>query len=266
MVGRPRLGQHFLKNPGAARRIAALIPPGVPVVEIGPGRGALTVLLADKASAYTGVELDGELARKLTERLAERFGDRPGCTVVEGDFLDFEPSGPGPLWLVGNIPYAVSSKIVQRATSERQYTAAVLMFQREFAARLTARPGDSACGSLSAYVAYHWEAGTVFKVKAGSFSPKPRVDSAVVVFRRREVPPVEVADEEAFFGLVRAAFARRRKQLGNAGVEGLGLTRTEWLEVLERAGIGRGRRAQELSLEDFARLYEKLREVGGGTR
>jgi 16S rRNA (adenine1518-N6/adenine1519-N6)-dimethyltransferase len=264
MVGRPRLGQHFLRDPRAARRIAALVPSGVPVVEIGPGRGALTALLLDKASAYTGVELDGELARKLTERLAERFGDRPHCAVVEGDFLDYEPP-PGPLWLVGNIPYAVSSKIVQRVTGERRYVAAVLMFQREFAARLTARPGDSAYGSLSAYVAYHWEAGTVFKVGAGSFSPKPRVDSAVVVFRRRESPPVEVDDEEAFFKLVRAAFARRRKQLGNAGVEGLGMTRTEWLEVLERADIGRGRRAQELSLEDFARLYEKSREVGGGT-
>jgi 16S rRNA (adenine1518-N6/adenine1519-N6)-dimethyltransferase len=264
MAGRPRLGQHFLKNPGAARRIAALVPSGVPVVEIGPGRGALTALLADKASAYTGVELDGELARKLAERLAERFGDRPGFTLVEGDFLDFEPP-PGPLWLVGNIPYAVSSKIVQRATTERSYTAAVLMFQREFAARLTARPGDSAYGSLSAYVAYHWETGTAFKVGAGSFSPQPRVDSAVVVFRRREEPPVEVDDEEAFFGLVRAAFARRRKQLGNAGVEGLGLTRTAWLEVLGRAGVARERRAQELSLEDFARLYTKLREVDGGT-
>ncbi|MCX7021965.1 MAG: rRNA adenine dimethyltransferase family protein, partial [bacterium] len=168
-------------------------------------------------------------------------------------------------WLVGNIPYSASSKIVQRATGERRYAAAVLMFQREFAARLTARPGDSAYGSLSAYVAYHWETGTAFKVKAVSFSPQPRVDSAVVVFRRREVPPVEVDDEEAFFKLVRTAFARRRKQLGNAGVEGLNMTRTEWLEVLERADVGRKRRAQELSLEDFARLYKNVREVDGGT-
>jgi 16S rRNA (adenine1518-N6/adenine1519-N6)-dimethyltransferase len=261
MAGRPRLGQHFLRDDRAARRIAALVPPGVPVVEIGPGRGALTGLLAVKASAYTGVELDGELARKLEER----FGDRPGCSIVEGDFLDYEPPGSGPLWLVGNIPYAVSSKIVQRATVERRYAAAVLMFQREFAARLTARPGDSARGSLSAYVAYHWEAGTAFKVKAAGFSPRPRVDSAVVVFRRRDEPPVEVADEDGFFGFVRAAFAHRRKQLGNVDVEGLDMTRPEWLGVLERAGVDRGRRAQELSLEEFARAYENLREVGGGT-
>lgn len=262
MAGRHRLGQHFLRDDRAARRIAALVPPGVPVVEIGPGRGALTALLANKATAYVGVELDDDLARKLIER----FGDRPGCSIVEGDFLDYEPPGPGPVWLVGNIPYAVSSKIVQRATVERRYAAAVLMFQREFAARLTARPGDSARGSLSAYVAYHWEAGTAFKVKAGSFSPQPRVDSAVVVFRRRDAPPVEVADEEGFFGFVRAAFAHRRKQLGNIALENLDTTRPEWLEVLERTGVDRGRRAQELSLEDFARLYKNIREVGGGGR
>jgi 16S rRNA (adenine1518-N6/adenine1519-N6)-dimethyltransferase len=262
MVGRPRLGQHFLRDTGAARRIAALVPPGVPVIEIGPGRGALTAPLLERVSAYTGVELDGDLARKLEER----FGGRPGFTLVEGDFLDFEPPGPGPFWLVGNIPYAVSSKIVQRATAERRYAAAVLMFQRELAARLTARPGDSAYGSLPAFVAYHWNTRTAFTVKAAGFFPKPRVDSAVVVLRRREEPPVEVADEDGFFDFVRAVFARRRKQLGNAAVEGLGVTRAEWLEVLERAGVGRKRRAQELSLADFAGAYEKLREVGGGTR
>src|SRR4030042_3489807 len=143
MGGRPRLGQHFLRDDRAARRIAALVPSGVPVVEIGPGRGALTGFLVEKASAYTGGELDGDRAR----RLMEHFADRPRFAVVEGDFLDYEPPGPGPLWLVGNIPYAVSSKIVQRATGERRYAAAVLMFQREFAARLTARPGASATGS-----------------------------------------------------------------------------------------------------------------------
>jgi 16S rRNA (adenine1518-N6/adenine1519-N6)-dimethyltransferase len=262
MGGRPRLGQHFLRDRGAARRIAALVPPGVPVVEIGPGRGALTAFLLEGASRYVGVELDGGLARKLSER----FGDRDDFRLVEGDFLAYEPppdfDSP---WLAGNIPYAISSRVVQRATDGRRYVGAVLMFQREFADRLTARPGDSAYGSLSVYVACHWNTKVALTVKAAGFSPPPKVDSGVVVFRRRDDPPVRVDDEDAFFALVRAAFTHRRKQLGNAGVEGLNVTRSRWLEVLEGAGVDRKRRAQELSLEDFARIYEKLREVGGGT-
>lgn len=259
-MARPRLGQHFLRDLRTARRIAALVPPGASVVEVGPGRGALTGFLLDRASAYDGVELDGELARRLNER----FGGRENFRLTAGDFLAYEPPGPGPYWLVGNIPYAISSKIVRRATGEPRYIAAALMFQREFARRLTARPGDPACGSLSAFVAYHWETKTALIVKAAGFSPPPLVDSAVVLFLRREPPPVEVDDEERFFALVRAAFAHRRKQLGNADMEGFGLTKPEWLKVLERAGIMHKRRAQDLDLEEFARLYRVVRGVKDG--
>ncbi|MCK4594859.1 ribosomal RNA small subunit methyltransferase A [bacterium] len=262
MGGRPRLGQHFLRDRRAARRIAALIPPGVPVVEIGPGRGALTRYLVQKDSPYIGVELDGDLVR----RLRERFGGREGFVLVEGDFLTYEPpSNLESLWLAGNIPYSISSKIVQRATGERRCVGAVLMFQREFAERLTAGPGKTAYGSLSVYVNYHWETRAALTLKPTSFSPPPGVDSKVVVLHRREAPPVAVDNEEAFFTMVRAAFAHRRKQLANADIAGLDIDRPSWLRALEQAGIERTHRAQELSLEDFARLYKKV-EVSGGAR
>lgn len=223
----------------------------------------MTRYLVQSDSPYIGVELDGELVR----RLRERFGDREGFVLVEGDFLAYEPPpGLENIWLVGNIPYSISSKIVKRVTIERRYAGAGLMFQREFAARLTAGPGNTAYGSLSVYVNYHWETRAALTLKPKSFSPPPGVDSTVVVFHRRSEPPVAVDNEEAFFTTVRAAFAHRRKQLGNADIAGLDIDRPSWLRALEQAGIERTRRAQELSLEDFTRLHRAFVEVTGGAR
>ncbi|MBD3373340.1 MAG: ribosomal RNA small subunit methyltransferase A [Candidatus Coatesbacteria bacterium] len=258
MPRRPKLGQHFLASEGVARRIVELVPPGAAVVEIGPGRGALTTGLVERAGSYLGVELDDQLA----DRLAERLGERDGFRLVKGDFLAFTPPAElgEELTLVGNVPYAVSARIVQRAVAEPRYRRAVLMFQREFARRLTAGAGESDYGSLSVYVDYHWRTRIALHVPAGRFRPPPRVDSAVIVAERREVPPIEVDDPEALFTLVRACFARRRKQLANADRRGLGVDRETWLTALEAADIPRNARAQELALADFARLLSILKQ------
>lgn len=256
MPRRPKLGQHFLVSEGVAHRIAALVPEGARVIEIGPGHGALTGHLLERAAEYLGVELDAWLA----ERLEARFGERADFSLAGMDFLRFNPPPElgDELVLVGNIPYAVSAKIVQRATAEPRYRRAVLMFQREFAQRLTAEAGQSEYGSLSVYIDYHWRTRIALRVSRQKFRPAPRVDSAVVDFVRRTEPPVQVADPARFFRLVRACFARRRKQLGNAAVGELGLEREDWLEALAAAGIERRRRAQELDLADFARLDHQL--------
>lgn len=263
MPRRPKLGQHFLASEGVARRIVELAPPGAAVVEIGPGRGALTAGLLERAGSYLGVELDDELADLLTER----FGGRQGFGLVRGDFLDFTPPPElgDELTLVGNVPYAVSARIVQRAVAEPRYRRAVLMFQREFAKRLTAGAGQSDYGSLSVYLGYHWRARIALGVPARCFRPPPRVDSAVIVAERREAPPVEVDDPEALFTLVRACFAHRRKQLANADRSGLGVERAAWLTALESADIPRNARAQELALADFARLRRSLDQLNQPT-
>jgi len=264
MPRRPKLGQHFLVSESTARRIAELVPQGAAVVEIGPGHGALTGFVLERAKEYVGVELDAWLA----DRLEKRYGNLDNFRLVGADFLRFEPPpelGDG-LALVGNIPYAVSSKIVQRASAEPRYRRAALMFQLEFAERLTAGVDDGSYGSLSVYTAYHWETRIAIRVSRKKFRPEPRVDSAVVEFKRHSGPPVDVSEPGAMFALVRACFTRRRKQLGNAAVGGLGIERDVWLAALEAAGIERTRRAQELNLEDFARLYGRLEEARFGSR
>lgn len=267
MPRRPRLGQHFLASEGVARRIVELVPPGAAVVEIGPGRGALTAGLLGRAGSYLGIELDDQLHAKLADRLAERIGEGGSFGLVHGDFLAFSPPAElgEEITLVGNVPYAVSARIVQRAVAEPRYRRAVLMFQREFARRLTAGAGESDYGSLSVYVDFHWRTRIAFGVPARCFRPPPRVDSAVIVAERREAPPVEVDDPEALFTLVRACFARRRKQLANADRRGLGVDRETWLTALEAADIPRGARAQELALADFARLRRSLDQLNQPT-
>lgn len=261
MPTRPKLGQHFLHSESVVRRIVESVPPGGAVVEIGPGHGALTAGLLEVSRRYLGVELD----RWLHDRLARRYADREGFSLVNADFLDFSPPpelGDG-ITLAGNVPYAISARIVQRACAEPRYGVAVLMFQREFADRLLAGPGEPGYGSLSVYVDHHFTVRRLLNVPRSKFRPAPRVDSAVVLFQRRPDPPVEVDDPEAYFALVRACFARRRKQLANAACGDLGLDRDTWREALEAAGIDRRARAETLTPQQFAQLYGKLEHERG---
>jgi len=259
MSQRPKLGQHFLDSQRVVRQIINLVPEGAAVVEIGPGHGALTAGLLHRAGSYLGMELDSWLA----ERLRGKFSEQEKFRLIEGDFLslDLPEELPAPVVLVGNVPYYISAKIVQRACVEPRYSKAVLMFQLEFAKRLTAEPGGSDYGSLSVYTQYHWQARLAISVGRGKFKPPPRVDSAVVELVRQEQPPVEVDDAEAFFRLVRACFTHRRKQLGNAPLKELGIEKESWLGVLEAAEIERSRRPQVLSIAEYAGLYRAYRNL-----
>jgi 16S rRNA (adenine1518-N6/adenine1519-N6)-dimethyltransferase len=262
MSQRPRLGQHFLDSQRVVRQIINLVPEGATVVEIGPGHGALTAGLLHRASSYLGMELDPWLA----ERLRGKFSEQEKFRLIEGDFLslDLPEDMPASVVLVGNVPYYISAKIVQKACAEPRYSKAVLMFQLEFAKRLTASPGGSDYGSLSIYTQYHWQARLAISVGRGKFKPPPRVDSAVVELVRREQPPVEVNDEDGFFRLVRACFTHRRKQLGNAPLKELGIAKEDWLAVLETADIERSRRPQTLSIAEYAGLYRAYQEMSNG--
>ena len=259
---RKRWGQHFLCDGGVARRVvetAGLGPRSV-ALEIGPGLGALTDELAARAGRLYLVEVD----RGLATRLAARYADDPRVRVLVGDVLALpladlvtEPS----VTVVANLPYNISTPVVFRLLELRErFPRAVLMLQREVAARLAAGPGSAEYGLTSVLVQAFAEVRVAFGVSRRSFLPRPEVDSAVVDVRWSAAPRADLGDPERFRAVVRAAFGQRRKMLRNA-LAGLAAERGVRPETAcAFAGIGPTARAETLDLAAFARL---ARAFGG---
>jgi len=252
-------GQNFLVNPGVAPRMAeAGTSPYAGVLEIGPGAGALTRALSRAAAKVVAVELDPRLLPVLEETLA----DCRNVTVIRGDILKInlpalleEHFRNMPVYICANLPYNITSPVIMRLLESRlPFKAITVMVQKEAAQRLCAPMGSRACGAITAAVRYYAEPRMLFPVSRGSFVPAPKVESAVLQFILRREPPIQVRDEAAFFRLVRAAFGQRRKTIANAVSAGLGLEKPAVLAAMGRAGIHSSARAEELALEDFARL------------
>ncbi len=247
-----------------ARKIVDLcqIRPTDRVIEIGAGTGALTRLLCERAAHVHAVELD----RELLERLRVEFEAEPRLTLHEGDILklrvrDLVPEGEA--LVVGNLPYAITSDLVlwlleQYADLRR----AVVLMQREVAARLTAVPGTREAGTLTLAVHYRAEAERILDVPPGVFRPIPKVTSSLVAFRFRGTPAVRPRDEQYFFRVIRAGFGERRKTLANSLAAGLALPRPEVEAALTEAGLDLRIRGERLSLEDFRRVADLLGEGG----
>ena len=261
---RKRWGQHFLCDAAVARRIVdtAEIDADTPVLEIGPGLGALTDELARRAARLQLVEIDRALAARLTERFA---GDAR-VEVITGDVLELpldELLGPGPTTVVANLPYNVASPVLFRLLELRaRVPRAVLMLQLEMAERLTARPGSKIYGASSVLVQAFAQVRIAFRVSRRSFLPPPEVDSAVVDVRWSPEPRADVGDPELFRAVVRAAFGQRRKMLRNALrllVEARRPAGEPPEAVLRAAGIDPAARAETLDLPAFARLTRALR-------
>ncbi|MBI5623939.1 MAG: ribosomal RNA small subunit methyltransferase A [Elusimicrobia bacterium] len=256
-----RLGQHFLKDPVVRGRIlaAARIQRGDSVVEIGPGRGFLTRELL-RLSDLTAVEMD----ERLAESLRLELGAESGLRLIASDFLKVEPAALGrpPLKFVANLPYSVATPILQRILSWDCWSSAVLMFQKEVALRITAGPGSRDYGLLTLSAAIKAEAELVAAAPAESFSPKPKVESAVVLLRRRAAPLVRPEREDGFFRVARAAFSQRRKTVLHPLCGGLGIGRETALAALERCGIPSRARAEEIPLEGFLKLADILGRPG----
>ncbi|MFM7144523.1 MAG: 16S rRNA (adenine(1518)-N(6)/adenine(1519)-N(6))-dimethyltransferase RsmA [Alphaproteobacteria bacterium] len=253
---RHALGQHFLVDRAVAERTVALagLSPGTTVLEIGPGRGALTEVLLAAGLRVLAVELDEELARRLSAR------DLPGLVVLRGNALRIDelPLPEGPLPVVANLPYSTGTAILTRLLRRpEKFPRLVLMLQKEVARRICAAADSRSYGSLSVLVALHAEARLAFDVPPRSFAPPPKVDSAVVRLDVEAAPRVEVPDEDLFRRVVRGAFSQRRKTLRNALRGAFGAEAAQTL--LERAGIDPGRRAQELDLREFAALAAAAR-------
>lgn len=258
---RPRksLGQCFLTDPRLAEKIVALaqVTRRDHVVEIGPGRGILTRVLADRAGALTAIELD----ERWHAALQTEFGAAANVRVVHADALTypFEDLDP-PLKVVANLPYYLSTPILFRLLGLRsRVSVMVLMLQREVVDRLVAHPGTKAYGALSVAVVYAAEVRKGFAVSPGSFTPRPAVNSAVVTVTPRLAPPITVRDEAVFMRVVRAAFAHRRKMLPNA-LRDEGFDAARLARALDQAGIEGTRRGETLDLVEFGRLADALVE------
>jgi 16S rRNA (adenine1518-N6/adenine1519-N6)-dimethyltransferase len=249
------LGQNFVADPNTVRRIARLagVGPGDRVVEVGPGLGSLTVALAETGAEVTAVELDRRLLPVLRS-VVEPLGVR----VVEGDAMaldwdevlggDVADGGEDGWALVANLPYNVATPLVLDLLARvPQIDHMLVMVQREVGERLAAGPGSKAYGIPSVKVAYRAVAEVVGRVPPTVFIPQPRVESALVRLRRLPEPPVDT-DPERLFGLVEAGFGQRRKMLRRS------LASLVDPSAFERAGVRPDARAEELRLDDWARL------------
>jgi len=259
LAPRRRFGQNFLIREELAERIVdhARIREDDIVVEIGPGTGALTPHLAQRARHLIAIEKDFGLAQYLNEE----FADFPRVTIREGDFLETDlvaiaaEHGVAKLLVVGNIPYNITTPVIERIFEQRAVVrVAVLLVQKEYAERLAAAPGTPEYGSLTLFARYHALLEPLMNVRASAFWPRPDVDSMLVRFFLRDEPPVVVPSEELLFRIIRGSFHMRRKQLMNTLEESLGIGKDKVERLARHAGIVPTRRGETLTLDEFARL------------
>jgi 16S rRNA (adenine1518-N6/adenine1519-N6)-dimethyltransferase len=254
-----RLGQHFLTDPRLLGRIAdGLAPtPDDTVLEVGAGLGGLTAALLARAGRVVAIEKD----RQLVPELRARF---PAAMIVEGDALEADWHAlAGPRFLVaGNIPYNITSPLIDKALEPPRPERIVYLVQLEVAERVTAKPGTPEYGALSVGVQAVALAERLFTVPAGAFQPRPKVDSAVLRLVPLERPTI--ADEEmpSFRRLVVGLFGFRRKQLRRALRELTGWPAPRVEEVLGALGIEPGLRPEVLAPDSFARLLRALVDAG----
>ena len=251
------LGQNFLVEESVVSRIAkaAELTPEDTVLEIGPGIGTLTQALAMTGASVVSVELD----KRLIPVLQETVGAYENVRIVQGDILKVDIlkviESTVPFKVCANLPYYITTPIIMYLLEQKlPLERLVVMVQKEVAERMIAKPGGRDYGAISVAMQYYTEPKIAFIVKAGSFLPAPKVDSAVLVCKRRTVPPVDVPNEKTFFKVVGAAFSVRRKMLTNSLKNMGGLTGEQVKAWLDRADIDGKRRAETLSLEEFAAL------------
>ena len=255
---RPRkaLGQNFLTDQNITRKIlqAAHVSETDTVLEVGPGRGALTDLLAERAGNLVAVEFDRELAAILKKR----FADNSKVTIHEQDILKFDfssISAENRFKVVANLPYNISTPVLFRFLEERhRISKIVVMLQKEVGERLSAQPDCSDYGVLTILFRQWFDVKREFLVSPGCFFPAPKVDSVVISLVPLSESRVEIGDQLLFERLVKAAFAMRRKTLWNC-LKAAGLAEPEQLEeLLASCSIDPGRRGETLTLEEFALL------------
>jgi 16S rRNA (adenine1518-N6/adenine1519-N6)-dimethyltransferase len=249
-----KYGQHFLVNKGVIGKIldAAARHPCPRLVEIGPGKGALTEGLLALNPALKAVEIDPE----MTAFLQRRFGGRPA--VINENFLSFDLGllEKEPTLFVSNLPYIDAAAILDKVLAWPHTAAAVFMFQKEQAQRITAAPGGEFYGPLSVLSQARAEISSVITVSPGSFAPPPKVKSEVLLFKKRLLAPER--EKDSFPALVKGAFAYKRKSLVNSLHLSLNVPENVLMAALAEAGVPAGARASSVSVEKFLRLCATL--------
>jgi len=256
------LGQNFLHDPNTLDKIVELaqLGPGAQVLEIGPGTGNLTQILAQQAARVVAVELDD----RLLPLLAQRFSDQPHVQVVHGDILELDLTtlvGDTPYSVVANLPYYITSAILRRLLEQApRPQRIVITVQREVAERIVAEPGDMSLLAVS--VQFYGRPELAMRLKPAVFWPRPDVESAVITIDVADQPLVDVPDDTLFFRVVRAGFSQKRKQLRNSISGGLQISKQQSSELLATADVDQRRRAETLSLEEWAALARAAETLG----
>jgi len=264
------LGQNFLIDEEVIAAIVegSDIDENCLVIEIGPGTGVLTCPMAEQAGRLVAVELD----ERMIEPLRVKTFSYGNVEVIHGDILEvdlngiirenLEKYGLKTVRVVGNLPYYITTpiimKLLEMGTAADSITA---MMQKEVGDRIAALPGTKNSGVITYSVHYYAEVSKVVDAGSECFYPAPKVDSVVLRMDIRDSKAVEVKDEEFFFKVIKAGFAQRRKTLLNSLMTLGGYSKEEIQKALDGAGIDGGRRAESLSLEEFARLSETLQEA-----
>ena len=259
------LGQNFLINPSVCPRMAEAAVQGdnVGVLEIGPGIGVLTNELLKRASKVVAVELDKRLLPVLDETLSEY----DNLKVINADVMKLDlhrliedEFGSMEVAVCANLPYYITSPIIMKLLEDRLPVSSVtVMVQKEAAVRLCAEPGSRDSSAITAAVRYYCDPELLFHVSAGSFMPAPKVDSAVIRLSLRE-PSVHPRDEALFFKVIRGAFSQRRKTVLNSLSSSLSLDKGELSDILCKAGVDPGARAERLTLQNFSDISDAVYE------
>ena len=258
-----KYGQNFIIDEMAIEAIltSANIGDKNRVLEIGPGLGTLTRYLCEKSKKVIAVEID----KQIIEALRVNMSGYKNFVLINDDFLNLDLStvfndADVKYKVVANLPYYITSPIISKLLDEKEHIESItLMVQKEVAQRIAAEPGGKEYGILSVAIQYHSVPEIIAIVPASSFLPKPDVDSAIIHLKIREKPAVMTTDEKLFFKVVRASFAQRRKTLLNSlyGSD-LKMDKAELDGLLSRCGIDSKRRAETLSLNEFANITNEI--------
>lgn len=262
LIPKKRFGQHFLKDRNIIRKVidGAGVSKEDVVLEIGPGLGDMTALLAQRAKRVIAVELD----RELYSLLAEKFEGDKKVELISADILKFDIRGlfekiGEKFKVVANLPYNISTPVLFRLFEGKDYISSMtLMFQKEVADRLVARPCTKDYGILSVHAQLYTAPSLLFKVPPHAFTPPPTVDSAVVRLEVLAEPSVKADNEKLMLKMVKAAFGQRRKTLLNALSSGLKMPKEDVEAALEKAEIDSSRRGETLNLSEFCAISNEL--------
>jgi len=259
---RKRWGQNFLVDHNIARKIiscAELSPKDI-VLEIGAGKGILTAKIVPYVKRVIAVEID----KKLCNFLREGLKNYKNVEIIEGDFLKLDIAryldlgSRSSVKVIANLPYYITSPIIMKLLNMKGWSEATFMLQKEVGERIMASPGGKDYGALSIIVQYYCDVEKQFNVSRNVFRPQPDVDSIVIKLKLLERPRIKIKDEKLFFEIVHGAFSQRRKKLSNSISNVLKIDKHLLEEFLERLNISPARRAETLSIDEFATISNSL--------